>query len=169
MNSFQALWWEQAKSDLQAFLLVRGHGLAPCHALHYLQMVTEKIAKAYFWRAGHPPSRSHAGIVQFLRFLGQVRQHDRQRIANLFGYKRFADFQHWLREALPIAYDLQRMAPALAGNGENPEYPWPHLQPRFTPATYDFKVWHEIQSVRGRALMRLVEIAVNRFDEFADK
>ena len=132
-------------------------------------MATEKIAKAYFWRAGHPPPRGHAGFVQFLRFLGQARHDDRLRVANLFGYKRFADFQRWLRDALPIAYELQRMAPALAADGENPVYPWPHQRPQFAPATYDFPVWHEIRSVRGRALMRFVEAAINRFEEFADK
>ncbi len=54
-------------------------------------MVTEKIAKAYiFGRSNSPPPRSHAGFVQFPRFLGQIRQKDRQRIANLFAFKRFA-------------------------------------------------------------------------------
>ena len=46
-------------------------GRRTCHSLHHLQMVTEKIAKAYFWRSGSPPPKSHAGFVQFLRFLGK--------------------------------------------------------------------------------------------------
>ncbi len=71
MNKFQELWWEQAKSDHEAFVLLRKHSIGQCHSLHYLQMVTEKIAKAYLWRKGAPP-KSHAGFVQFLRLLGQT-------------------------------------------------------------------------------------------------
>ena len=54
MNTFQGLWWQQAKSDHQVFQRLRSEGVAQCHSLHYLQMVTEKLAKAYFWRSGSP-------------------------------------------------------------------------------------------------------------------
>jgi hypothetical protein len=70
MNSFQRIWWEQVKSDYQIFALIRSRGIAQCHSLHYLQMVTEKIAKAYFWRSGAPPQKGHAAFVDFLRSLG---------------------------------------------------------------------------------------------------
>jgi len=120
MNSYQEQWWQQAKSDHDAFLLLRTEGIAQCHTLHYLQMVTEKIAKTYLWRSGSPPPRSHAGFVQFLRLLGQIRPNDRHRIASLFTFKNYGQFQSWLRSALHIAYSLERIAPALAGNGPNP-------------------------------------------------
>ncbi len=168
MNSYQELWWQQAKSDHDAFLLLRSQGIAQCHSLHYLQMVTEKIAKAYFWRSGSPPPRNHAGFVQFLRFLGQIQQNDRQRIANLFTFTRFNDFQNWIRAVLSIAYDLQRLAPALADNGPNPEYPWPHERPEFAPANHNFAIWVSLTSGHGRDLMRVIRIAVNRFPEYAD-
>ena len=45
MNEYQEIWWQQAKSDHSVFVLLRGQGVPPCHSLHYLQMVTEKIAK----------------------------------------------------------------------------------------------------------------------------
>ncbi|QDU14408.1 hypothetical protein CA11_22140 [Gimesia maris] len=83
MNSYQEQWWHQAKSDHEAFIFLKSAGIAQCHTLHYLQMVTEKIAKAYLWRSGSPPPRSYAGFVHFLRFLGQIRQTDRERIATL--------------------------------------------------------------------------------------
>jgi len=168
MNSYQELWWQQAKSDHGAFVLLRGQGIAQCQSLHYLQMVTEKIAKAYFWRSGSPPPRSHAGFVQFLRFLGHVRQRDRERIAILFSFNRFADFQKWIRTVLPIAYDLERLAPDLANDGPNPEYPWPHAQPESAPVNHNFPVWATLTSGQGRDLMRVIHIAVNRFPEYAD-
>src|SRR4051812_21820753 len=91
MNRYQELWWRQAKSDHDGFLLLRHQGVAECHLLHYLQMATEKIAKAYFWRSGNPPPKIHAGFVHFLRFLGAIGQRDRLRIANLFSFTRFSD------------------------------------------------------------------------------
>ena len=168
MNSYQELWWQQAKSDHDVFVLVRGTGMGQCHALHYLQMVTEKLAKAYFWRAGHAPPRSHAGFVQFLRFLGHVHQRDRQRIADLFSFNRFVDFQNWIRTVLPIAYELERLAPDLANDGPNPEYPWPHAQPKSSPVNHNFPIWDTLTSGRGRDLMRVIRIAVSRFPEYAD-
>lgn len=169
MNSYQQVWWQQAKSDHGTFLLLLRQGVAPCHSLHYLQMVTEKIAKAYLWSSGSPPPKSHAGFVQFLRFLGQIRRHsDQERIANLFSFKRFVDFQNRIRAILSIAYELQRLAPALANNGPNPEYPWPYAQPQYVPANYDFTVWSSLRSGRGRDLMRIIRIAIDRFPDYAD-
>lgn len=168
MNNHQRLWWEQAKSDQDAFQLLRSHGVDECHSLHYLQMVTEKIAKAYFWRAGSPPPRQHAGFVQFLRFLGQVRQQDRQRIAILFSFTRFGDFQNWIRAVLPVAYELEQLAPSLANDGPNPEYPWPHENPHTAPAGFRFLLWEKMKSGQGRDLMRVIHIAVDRFDQYAD-
>ena len=168
MNNSQDLWWQQAKSDHDVFLLVRRQGVAQCHLLHYLQMVTEKLAKAYFWRLGSPPPHSHAGFVQFLRFLGHVRQNDRERIANLFSFNRFVDFQQWIRAVLPIAYELERLAPDLANDGPNPEYPWPHAQPVCAPVAHDFGVWAVLKSGQGRDLIRVIHIAVDRFPEYAD-
>jgi hypothetical protein len=169
MNNFQKLWWEQARSDHKAFLLLLDEDIAQCHSLHYLQMVTEKLAKAYLWRSGDPPPRSHAGFVQFMRFLGQVRrENDRERIAALFSFNRFTDFKKWIRTILPICYDLERLAPDLANEGPNPEYPWPHAQPQFAPANYKFAIWNTLQSGQGRDLIRVIGIAVDRFPEYAD-
>lgn len=168
MNGYQEVWWLQAKSDHELFVLLRGLGVSQCHSLHYLQMVTEKIAKAYFWRSGSPPPQSHAGFVQFLRFLGQTRPNERDRIADLFTFRRFSDFQSWIRAVLPMAYDLERLAPALAQDGPNPEYPWPHAQPQFAPANHQFTIWPFLHSGQGRDFMRVLRVAVDRFPEYAD-
>ena len=168
MNSYQELWWQQATSDHDAFALLRGQGIAQCHSLHYLQMATEKLAKAYFWRSGNPPPKSHTGLRQFLKFLGHIGQRDRDRIANLFSFNRFTDFQNWIRAVQPIAYDLEHLAPDLANDGPNPEYPWPHAEPQNAPVNFNFPVWASLTSGQGRDLMRVIHIAVNRFPEYAD-
>ena len=169
MNSYQELWWQQAKSDYEAFELHRGSGSAQCHCLHYLQMATEKIAKAYFWRSGSPPQRSHAGFAKFLKFLGQIKgEKDRERIAKLFPFTRFSDFQKWKKDVMPTVHELEHLAPALANDGPNPEYPWPHQRPKFAPVDHNFAIWSFMTSSRGRFLQGIVKVAVNRFPEYAD-
>ena len=89
MNQYQAVWWEQTRADYSVLRLLRSQNALPCHQLHYLQMVTEKLGKAYFWRTPHPPRTTHASFVRFLQALD-----DRQpsanvnRIAQLLGFGR---------------------------------------------------------------------------------
>jgi hypothetical protein len=170
MNRFQQLWWEQASSDHQTFLILRNRTSTECHLLHYLQMATEKIAKAYFWRSGAAPPKSHAGFVQFLRILGSA--HDRkhqQQIAGLFRFGRFSHFQNWIHVVLPIAYDLEKLAPSLSNSGPNPEYPWPHTRPANAPVNFQFPVWNLLSnSGNGRDLMKAIEEFVLQFPKYAD-
>jgi hypothetical protein len=167
MNAFQEQWWRQAASDHGIFVLLRREGAAACHALHYLQMATEKLGKAYFWRTERMPPRSHAGFVQFLRFLGSVPSRERTRIADVFLFSRFEDFQGFIRAILPLAYDLERLAPALANDGPNPEYPWPQDGPRYAPVTHEFDLWRQItHSGRGRQLLQVVERAIKTFPKY---
>lgn len=169
MNRSQELWWRQAESDYSIFLLLRGEGVAMSHSLHYLQMATEKLAKAYFWRSGAAPVQSHAAFVAFLRMLiVQVRQKDRRRIAGLFSFTRFQDFRNTIRSILPLAYQLERLSPDLASDGPNPEYPWPHEQPTIAPFDHDFPIWSELMFGQGHELMRIIHAAIQHFPEFAD-
>ena len=168
MNSYQELWWQQARSDHAVLQLLRRRGLAPCHSLHYIQMVAEKLAKAYFWRSSSPPPRSHAGFVQFVRFLGGARQSERTGIASAFGFSRFEDFQRWTRAVLPLAYELERLAPSLAQDGPNPEYPWPQNGPEYAPSQFEFELWIQLTSTgRGRQLMQVIEVAIENFPMYA--
>jgi len=170
MNKYQELWWKQSESDHAAFQLLRGHGPAVCHTLHYLQMTTEKLAKAYFWRTGDSPKKSHIGFVDFLRFLGHIRNKKHQvKVAKLFKFSRFVDFQNWLTTLSPIAYDLERLTPDLANDGPNPEYPWPHSKPKYAPVLYSFAIWKTLTSKgQGRDLLRFIQTAVREFPVFAE-
>jgi hypothetical protein len=168
MNQYQERWWQQARSDHAVLLLLRRQGVAPCHQLHYLQMVTEKLGKAYFWRSGTAPPRSHASFVQFMRFLGGVRAPDRRKIADLFDFRRFEDLQRWLRAVMPLAYALERLAPTLAQDGPNPEYPWPQVAPEYVPATFQFDAWTQLtRTGHGRQLLQFVQVAVDQFPVYA--
>jgi hypothetical protein len=164
MNQYQELWWTQARSDHKVLLLLRRTSADPCHQLHYLQMVTEKLAKAYFWRSGTPPPRRHAGFVQFMRSLGGVQLSQQTRLTAILDFKSFSALQIWIRAVLPLVYDLERIAPSLAQNGPNPEYPWPHDAPAECPARHQFALWGQLTSTGlGHQLLKVVQSAVDRF------
>ncbi|MDA0832260.1 MAG: hypothetical protein O2955_00240 [Planctomycetota bacterium] len=170
MNEYQQLWWQQVKSDFAIWRLLRQNRTDPCHQLHYLQMVTEKISKAYLWRSGRTPTRTHVGFVDFFRSLTDRSKTtaERTRIAEIFGFKKYDQFQRCMFKLTPLLRELEQLAPALAGDGPNPEYPWPHQKPKYSPATYHFPVWTKLmESAQGRSLCKFVDTAVGRFSEFA--
>ena len=169
MNDYQKLWWQQAESDHAILLLLRKKDVVPCHQLHYLQMVTEKLGKAYFWRSGSSPKKSHAFFVKFLRALATVSQPKRQQqIADAFAFRRFEDFKSWARTVLPLCYELERLAPALAQDGPNPEYPWPQNAPRYFPATFQFDIWKQLTGTGlGRQLLKKIACAVIKFPAYS--
>ncbi|MDB2687558.1 hypothetical protein N9Y42_10140 [Mariniblastus sp.] len=166
MNEAQSLWWQQAKSDHEVFVLLRGNGVPACHSLHYLQMATEKIAKASFWANNQPPAMRHVGFAQFLRRLGNTPSNQRKRIATLFGFGKFAQLQTWLRTAIPLARRIEQVSPSIQ-NGPSSEYPWPHDAPTDCPVKYHFAVWDELKQSHGRKLMRFISIAISHFPSFA--
>ena len=86
----------------------------------------------------------------------------------MLGFRRQEDLDNWVRGAGPMAYSLQNIAPAEAGNGPNPEYPWPHEAPMHCPAGHTFDLWNQLTNTgKGRKLMVFVEHAIVRFEEFA--
>lgn len=167
MNDAQRLWWRQARSDYELFVQLRRAGVDECHLLHYLQMATEKLSKAYLWRSGHAPPRRHTGFVRFLRALLD-RRAELDRIASVLGFRRREDLDNWVRAAHGLAYALQNVAPAEAGDGPNPEYPWPHEAPADCPVDHSFALWDRLANTgQGRKLMGFVERAVARFEQYA--
>jgi hypothetical protein len=188
-------------------------------------MTTEKLSKAYLWRTGEAPPRSHTDVsdkiehpstfigcrqwvnrrsgspkaiknirlrlilpVLLIRprlslgtFVGNVhtgfgrflkalatRRADQPRIAGVLGFGRPEDLKHWVTQVLPLAYSLQNIAPAEAGNGPNPEYPWPHEAPAHCPVGHAFPLWSQLSETgQGRKLLELIQRAVERFDQYA--
>lgn len=169
MNRYQQCWWEQAASDHGILILFRHQGVGICHQLHYLQMATEKLSKAYLWRNAKPIKKSHAGFGLFMRLLTQISQISQQeKLAEIFSFGRFEDFQNWVRSALPLVYEVERLAPSLANEGPNPEYPWPSAKPAVSPIKYEFTVWQQLtESATGRQLMSIISKAINRFPQYA--
>ena len=167
MTAAQRVWWEQARSDYAVLLILQREPAGPCHQLHYLQMTTEKLAKAYLWRDGRPPL-SHASFVRFLQALVTSRSNaDAARIAPALGFPRPADLRAWVRQVTPLAHAVEQLAPALAGDGPNAEYPWPRDAPAHAPATFEFPVWERLQTRTGRQLFSFLAAAVRTSPTYA--
>ncbi len=162
MKECQVLWLEQCRNDFLIYERFRQSGDNPCQVLHYLQMATEKLAKAYFWRSGKAPSRqTHIGFSRLFRALA-----DNQRAFEALGFKRLDDYQEWCRQtANQLSYQVERLAPALAQDGPNPEYPWPSAKPKESPVSYDFKLWREFKErPAARQFLRYTKKAINDFE-----
>jgi hypothetical protein len=155
------------RSDHEVLLILRERGVAPCHQLHYIQMATEKLGKAYYWRGGSPPPKTHASFVRFLQTLNNRNLADRQRIAKLLGFKSVEQFVGSIRAIAPLAHEIEKLAPALAGDkGPNPEYPWPGSAPAETPSKFDFPVWKELKTSVGRQLLKVIDHAIQEFPNY---
>ncbi len=160
MNDQQRAFLAQANSDYEILRYLKDK--APCHQLHYLQMCTEKLGKAYFKRQTDTKvDGSHAFFVKFLRAIsasGAARDG--------LGFKRTESFEDFIRSLLPLAYDLERIVPDLAGEGPNPEYPFPRSKPTTAPVDYDFSLWRDLQTPRGKRLQSLIGDISARFHEW---
>ncbi len=153
VNEPQRLFLVQARTDLVVFkLLAENDKLPACHALHYLQMATELFGKAHAWRNG-PNFHTHRAFVGFLRSLTSNRQAQREA-----GYEsRTAQWEQLIRSFGPIAQRVEDLAPALAQDGPNPEYPWPRANPDSTPAEHAFDLWTELmETSRGRQFLKVL-------------
>ena len=156
MNAQQRLFLVQARSDFYVFQILRDEWrkatIPACHALHYLQMATEKLGRARAWRHGIAIT-SHAGFRAFLNDLQSNR--DTQ---NSLGYaKQNESWTHLIRKFGPLALSIESLAPAISRDIPNPEYPWPRDTPTACPAEYDFPIWEELQATsHGRQFIKLL-------------
>ena len=157
MTEYQRLFLVQAQCDLTVFELLRGQlNLPRCHALHYLQMATELLGKAHAWKHGRP-AKTHRAFVDFLRRLSTNRKAQKQ-----LGHE--GQDQRWrqvIRTSLPLAKRIEDLAPALAGDAPNPEYPWPPDAPQAAPAEHRFAIWQELEGTT--AGHRFLDLAVRLF------
>jgi hypothetical protein len=155
VTEHQRLFLVQARSDFAVFELLqklqRKGDLPACHALHYLQMATELLGKAYAWRHG-PQAMTHRAFVPFL--LGLSTNRNAQKTLGLQGHN--ANWEQLIRKSSALAEQVQRLAPTLAQNGPNPEYPWPPAAPAHVPAEHRFDLWDDLETTSaGRQFLNL--------------
>ena len=163
MNPQQHAFYRQALSDWETFRYLRHRGKRiECHELHYLQMATEKLAKAYLWGTKTPPRQVHASFIQFLR-----RAATDARIRRSLNVAQQSQFEEWIRSSLPLARAVEMLSPGLAQNGPNPEYPWPPALPMVAPVDHDFAISGELDAAKGRKLIDLIGKLFSTFEQWA--
>ena len=135
MKEEQRLFLVHAKSVFSVYRLLNADkSLHRCHALHYLQMATELLGKAYLWKHG-PPANTHRAFVSFLKSLAKNRKAQKQ-----LGFEgRNENWEHLIRKSVPLAECIEDLAPALALDAPNPEYPWEQNGNVLVPVDYPFE------------------------------
>lgn len=155
----------QGRSDWQMFTELQPRGDVPaCHALHFLQMATEKLAKAYRFRDTSTDAEtlltSHVGFPRFLNsFLLSPQMRDEYE-------GRHAQLKSIRRDFALLARAIEQLAPAVDRESApgNAEYPWEKAGGVVAPVDYGFAEVALLQNPRGRMFLNFIRRA---FDEFA--
>lgn len=165
-TAFAQGFYEQASSDWAIYeLLSSARRVERCHPLHYLQMATEKIAKAYRIRDVAADvdelARHHSGFAPFVnQFMNSdvVRNEYRGRDA-----ARESKRQQLHR----LAEQVERLAPAIdnLATPENAEYPWQRGDTILVPCRYQYPALNFLTEPSGLALLNLVSRAIRDYDK----
>jgi hypothetical protein len=135
--SWRRAYLKQSESDFDMFQFLNKSKQPFCHALHYLQMATEKLAKSFLASHASPPSkRTHYALVRFLK----LSKAD-QVIRNGLGYeKNYNAYASYIDSLMKIAEKVERLAPVGADYDTlNPEYPWRDASGEVQcPCSYEF-------------------------------
>ncbi|MFQ5630662.1 MAG: hypothetical protein ACE5I1_17970 [bacterium] len=142
--NWQMAFLKQARADWDAYNRTRDTAWATCHRLYYLQMTTEKLGKALLI-AGHAKlemiTQSHTAFVKFMRIVSNNRK-----LQEVLGMKK-SQLRARFKRLLPLAYEIEILAPALAQSGPNPEYPWKDTSGRIlAPVDYSFPLLKQLQN-----------------------
>jgi hypothetical protein len=151
----------QARSDWQIYTKLKQANEPSCHILHYLQMATEKLGKAYLLAgktAIDEVQTSHLAFTRFLRFIS--RNGKLQQELGMTARQMRLHVEH----LLSIAHAIEKLAPALAGKGINSEYPWKVPNGKVVaPVRYNFSLSEQLDSPSGINLLKLVNIVLKKF------
>lgn len=163
-QAFAAAFVTQGRSDWDLYKHLSAltkPSFPQCHALHYLQMATEKIAKAYRLRDTTADVdglvKHHTGFVEFINQFFRC-----ETIRDEF-QGQDAALQTLQRNATALAREIEKLAPATdrLASPENAEYPWERDEKILVPCTFGFP---SLTQASGRAVMNLVERAFNDFE-----
>jgi len=162
MNDQQRLYYDQALSDYEIFEFLEERAI--CHRLHYRQMCSEKLSKAYFFGTTAIPRKTHKGFVRFLRSLKT-----RRNIWLSLGFSRRDYLDNYIRQIQVLAQEIEDLAPERALYGPNPEYPWPPppQEAKVAPVHYEFPVWAKLQRTgRGPKFQSFLKKLLQIFPEW---
>ena len=111
----------QARSDFKMLqLLNQSKSVELCHRLHYLQMMTEKLAKSHLAVGALPPKPTHKALSTFLRHAKSRR--DLQVMCGFSNRK--SQYHAYVDSLKTLAKSIEDLAPSGQVQSPNPEYPW---------------------------------------------
>ncbi len=163
MGPERAAFLSQARSDYQLFLFLRVQSQPPCHWLHYLQMCTEKVAKAYFWDTSTPPGDGgHRYFVSFMTYVSGI-----TKVRNGLGLATLSELRNYIRPLIPIARGIEALSPSVAGERENVEYPFPRSSPVTAPIDHpQFAVEPLLIGPDGVVFLAFLDRLFEQFDDW---
>ncbi len=135
--TWRRAYFTQALNDYDVFReFKRRADVAMCQKLHYLQMATEKLAKAFLSPpTGQPPPRVHTALVRFLQ-ISKGRPELRRKLGYAGNYHAYCSY---INSLLGVAERIERLAPVGGEERLNPEYPWAtNADEVICPACYGF-------------------------------
>ena len=149
----------QAHSDYLMYRGLNAVAVPKCHVFHYLQMFTEKAAKAGLASGSGDFKEDHRSLVRFLKLSKQDR-----RLRALWEANGGGDLSRTLDGLQATAMWIQELYPKKDSPLPNPEYPWAHrfesppgsgkfAQTIMVPCEYDFL---ELSAKQAPKLQKLV-------------
>jgi len=168
----------QAASDFALFeLLASGQraAVAECHPLHYLQMATEKLAKAAFIALGAEGFARYSHVA-----FSHLRQGLKQRaFAERLGFSTWTSYRAFLDGTAALCREIDELNPSVGPQrvgggpqeGPNCEYPWrgrdaSGVERWHTPAEHRFGLLDRLQrQAAGTQLIGFIRRLIERFDE----
>lgn len=123
----------QARSDYEMLRrLLSDNDVDVCQVLHYLQMTTEKLAKAFLTPPGGRYPNTHNAFAEFVRVVKRRRE-----FQAACGFSQAIAFRAYMDGLLPLAQAVEDLSPD-GGDHPNPEYPWYVGGMILVPAEYAF-------------------------------
>lgn len=165
-RAFAEAFIAQARSDWRVYrILAEREEVPSCHRLHYLQMVCEKLAKAYRLRDTKSPIdelvSKHSGFSKFVGpFFTALKDEYSGKDEQLRGL---------IQRARTLAREIERLAPAIdrSASPENAEYPWERDGTVTAPCDFGFPSLQLLTQPGGRAFQNLIERALDDFEKIA--
>ena len=174
MTEYQA-HLKQGQSQLQIYEFLAGQlseVVPEAHALHFLQMATENIAKAVFRRSN--PGWNKYTHTAFSAIPHALRS---RHVASKLGWSDFNAYQRFMRDIMPICREIEELHPQVGASGTqeppdekpNVEYPWPGRDEEgnliwHVPARYEFGLLVRMRRSLGVRLIQFLYILIDRFD-----
>ncbi len=151
---WRSAFFAQARSDYELLLLLERQGAPLNQRLHYMQMCSEKLAKAFRTEpGGQPPVRKHEAFVYFVRKVAPQNS-GLQAVCGFSGNRQA--YQRFLREFTSEAESIENLSPE-GDDHPNPEYPWESGGTIYSPTDYDFIHLDTINNPKVRKLIGFLQ------------